>query len=224
METLTQVQQLVILLVPVIVAITLHEAAHAVMARWLGDPTAARLGRVSLNPFKHVDLIGTVLVPAVAYWLGGLLFGWAKPVPIDWRYFRRQRLDVALVAVAGPLANGLMALGWGTVILLGLECWQSSYWCAQPLVLMGASGVFINVLLLVLNLFPLLPLDGGRILHALLPPRLAWQFSRIEPYGMLILLALLVSGVLGRWMWPVIGLLVSWMPGGRVVTELYFVR
>lgn len=223
MEGLGHIQLLAVLAVPVLLAITVHEAAHGWVASRLGDQTARRLGRVSFNPFRHVDLIGTLLVPALTFLFTGLLFGWAKPVPIDWRNLRHPRRDVALVAIAGPASNLLMALAWGGMIHLGLLLLPSNQWVALPLVYSGAAGVLINVFLMVLNLFPVLPLDGGRVLNALLPPRLAYHFARLEPFGLVILLALLVTGVLASLLMPVVVAAVGLLPGSGVVKELFFV-
>ena len=178
MDALNHIQVLAILALPVLFAITVHEAAHGWVAKQLGDKTAEMLGRVTLNPIKHVDLIGTVVVPLTTFLLTGFLFGWAKPVPIDWRNLHHPRRDMAFVALAGPMANLVMALLWALIVKLGLALWQTSQWLALPLVYMGAAGVLINSFLMALNLFPLLPLDGGRILNALLTPRLSTAFSR----------------------------------------------
>jgi len=143
-------------------------------------------------------------------------------VPIDARNLRHTRRDMALVALAGPGANLLMGLLWGLVIHAGITAWGTSEWLSLPLVYMGAIGVFINVLLMVLNLFPLVPLDGGRVLNALLPPAWSARFSRLEPYGLILLLVLLVTGVLGTLLFPVITGTIGLMPGAEIVTELFF--
>lgn len=221
MDILNHAQILAILILPVLFAITVHEAAHGWAAGHLGDRTARLLGRVTLNPLKHIDPIGTLLVPLVTFFLTGFLFGWAKPVPVDVRNLRQPRRDMALVALAGPGANLVMAILWGLAIQLALALWSISPWVAQPLAYMGAAGVLINVLLMVLNLFPLLPLDGGRVLNALLPRRLALPFARLEPYGLILLVILLVTGVLGTLLHPLIELAISLMPGAGVVRELF---
>jgi Zn-dependent protease len=224
MESLTTVQILAVLALPVLFAITVHEAAHGWMANRLGDSTARRLGRVTLNPLRHIDPLGTVVVPLATFLLTGFLFGWAKPVPIDGRNLHHPRRDMALVAIAGPADNLVMAILWGLVIRVGIGLWDQSQWVALPLVYMGAAGVLINVILMALNLFPLLPLDGGRVLSSLLPPAWSARLSRIEPYGLVLLLLLLVTGVLAAVLMPVIQWTIGLLPGAEVVRELFFVR
>lgn len=197
------IYNLAVWLFPVLFAITLHEAAHGWVASKLGDPTAKRLGRITANPLDHVDLMGTVVVPALTFFLSGFIFGWAKPVPVDPRYFKTPLLDMALVAVAGPVSNFLMACGWALFSQLGLAVFghsQTGIFLAE----MGHNGILINVVLMVLNLFPIPPLDGGRVVAGLLPPSLAVPFLRIEPFGMMIIVALLVTGILGTIMWPLV--------------------
>lgn len=202
------IQGIAIYALPVIFAITLHEAAHGYVARHFGDFTAYNEGRISLNPVRHIDLVGTILVPLTLFVISkltigaGFLFGWAKPVPVNFSNLRQPKRDMLWVAAAGPGANLLMAFFWALVIKLGITMPESSF--AKPMVLMGIAGIEINVMLMVLNLLPLPPLDGGRMAVSLLPHRLAYQFSRIEPYGFMILLVLLFSGVLGTVIWPVI--------------------
>ncbi len=199
MQELNVVQRIAIWVLPVLFAITVHEVAHGWVARRLGDPTAQRLGRLTLNPLKHIDPVGTILVPGLLLLLGGFIFGWAKPVPVTWENLRHPKRDMALVAVAGPAANALMALVWAASIKLSTLLPPAA---ATPLFYMGLAGVAINAMLMVLNLLPLPPLDGGRVLAGLLPGPWAWQFSRLEPYGFFILLALLATGVLGRLIGP----------------------
>lgn len=205
------IQGIAIYALPVIFAITLHEAAHGYIARHFGDFTAYNEGRISLNPVRHIDPVGTILVPLSLFILSkltigaGFLFGWAKPVPVNFSNLRQPKRDMLWVAAAGPGANLLMAFFWALMIKLAIASPDSSF--AKPLALMGIAGIEINVILMVLNLLPLPPLDGGRMAVSLLPHRLAYQFSRIEPYGFMILLVLLFSGVLGA----VIGPMITWV-------------
>jgi len=199
---LTLVQQIAVYALPVIFAITLHEAAHGYAARHFGDSTAYMLGRVSLNPLRHIDPVGTVLVPLVTLALGGILFGWAKPVPVNFGHLRRPKQDMLWVAAAGPAANLFMMFIWAGVMKLGMSMPESSL--MLPMALMGKAGITINAVLMVLNLLPLPPLDGGRIAVSLLPPRLAYSYARIEPYGMMILIALLFTGLLNTVLWPLV--------------------
>ncbi|MDR3417338.1 MAG: site-2 protease family protein [Nevskia sp.] len=196
------VQTFAIWALPVVFAITLHEVAHGWVARWLGDDTAARQRRLSLNPLRHIDPVGTILVPGILVLLhAGFLMGWAKPVPVDARNFRKPLQDMALVAVAGPLANLAMAIAWGLVFKFAAAADQGG--AVHGLALMGRAGLLINVSLMVLNLLPLPPLDGGRVLVGVLPPRLAHRVARLEPYGMLILAVLAYEGLLGAILyWP----------------------
>ena len=222
MNALNSIQMLAVIALPVLFAITVHEAAHGWMAARLGDGTAKMLGRVTLNPLKHVDLVGTLIVPIATFLFTGFLFGWAKPVPINGRNLHHPRRDMALVALAGPTANLVMAVLWGLVVQVGLSLWDASQWLALPLVYMGAAGVLINVILMALNLFPLLPLDGGRVLNALLPPAWSANFSRLEPYGLFILVAFLFTGLLGAVLSPVISGTIGLMPGANIVKEIFF--
>ncbi|MES9903286.1 MAG: site-2 protease family protein [Sedimenticola sp.] len=216
------IQQVSVLFLPVLFAITVHEAAHGWMAMKYGDKTALMLGRVTLNPLKHIDPMGTVLVPLVTFLLSGFLFGWAKPVPVTARNLNNPRRDMAYVALAGPGANLLMAVGWTVIIKIGVMLMPHWQWVGLPLVYMGGAGVLINTLLMVLNLMPILPLDGGRILNALLPPRLAYQFSRLEPFGMFVIIGLLLSGVLGKVLWPLVLFTIDILPASDIVKEIYF--
>ncbi|MGK2952086.1 MAG: site-2 protease family protein [Thiobacillus sp.] len=212
---LTLVQKIAVFALPVIFAITLHEAAHGYVARFFGDMTAALQGRITLNPLKHIDPVGTILVPLVilltSKLLGGgmILFGWAKPVPVNFGNLRRPKKDMLWVAAAGPGMNLVMAIFWALMIQLGHSLGSGS--ASAPLMLMGAAGVFINVILMALNLIPLPPLDGGRIAVSLLPVRQAIQFSKLEPYGLFILIALLFTGVLGVILWPLISLFIGFV-------------
>ncbi len=187
------IQKIAIYALPVLLAITLHEAAHAYAAKRFGDATAYMMGRMTLNPLKHIDPVGTVLLPLLSVVIGGFLFGWAKPVPVNFGALRNPRVGMRWVAAAGPAANLLMAIMW--VLLLKLAIVMDNDY-SRPLALMSQAGIGINVVLMVLNLMPILPLDGGRIVESLLPHRLAYNFSRLEPYGMWILLALVFTGLL----------------------------
>jgi len=189
--------------VPVLFAITLHEAAHGWVANKLGDPTARQLGRITLNPIKHIDPMGTIVIPIALLMLSGFVIGWAKPVPVDMRHFKQPLLDMALVALAGPASNFLMACGWALLITLSTTALADSS-IAVYLYQMGKAGMTINIILMVLNLMPIPPLDGGRVLAGVLPKQIALSYMRIEPYGMWIILALLVSGVLGKILWPIV--------------------
>lgn len=200
---LTLIQKIVIYALPVIFAITVHEAAHGYAARHFGDMTAASMGRITLNPIKHIDLFGTIILPALTVMLGGILFGWAKPVPVNFARLRHPKQDMLWVAAAGPASNFVMAIFWAFVMKFsGLAPAAFSY----PLALMGEAGIAINITLMVLNLLPLPPLDGGRIAVSLLPYRLARPFAQIERYGFIILIALLFSGVLSQILKPLFAL------------------
>jgi len=208
MPDLSLVQKIAIWIVPVLLGITVHEVAHGWIARKLGDDTAFMLGRLTLNPLKHVDPMGTILIPGMLLLLQtGFIFGYAKPVPINWKKLRQPKRDMALVAVAGPVSNLLMAVGWALLLRLGLMLGDNG----DALVYMGVAGITINAILMVLNLLPLPPLDGGRVLTGLLPGPWAYQFSRIEPYGFFILIGLLVTGILGMILWPLISYFMSMM-------------
>ena len=175
---------------PVLLAITLHEAAHGYVARYFGDATAADAGRISLNPLRHIDPVGTILVPGVLYFLSsGLLFGWAKPVPVNFARLRNPKRDMLWVSLAGPLANLAMGLLWAIALALA---YRTQF--ANTLGYMAVAGISINAVLFVFNLLPLPPLDGGRIVTSLLPLPTAIKFARIEPYGIFIVLALLMLG------------------------------
>jgi Zn-dependent protease len=192
-----------IVILPVLFAIIVHEVAHGWVAKRLGDPTAERLGRLTLNPLKHIDPFGTILVPGLLLLLRtGFVFGWAKPVPVTWSNLRHPKRDMALVAAAGPVVNLIMAVGWGAVVRLSLLLPGTAAWIAEPIKYMGLAGILANVLLMVFNLLPLPPLDGGRVAVGLLPGPWAWRLSRVEPYGFFILIALMVSGLLGVVIYP----------------------
>ncbi|EEF80057.1 membrane metalloprotease [Methylophaga thiooxydans] len=203
------VQKVIIWAIPVLFAITLHEVAHGWVALRLGDRTAQMMGRLTLNPIKHVDPIGTLLVPGILLLMGGFIFGWAKPVPVSYQNLRKPKTDMAWVALAGPMANLVMATIWALVAKIGLSLVQSGVGLGEAMMFMGVAGVLINAMLMMLNLLPLPPLDGGRILVSMLPGPVGWQVSRLEPYGFFILLGLLYFGILGMILWPLISGLLS---------------
>jgi Zn-dependent protease len=210
---LNLIQKIAVFAIPVIFAITLHEAAHGFIAMKFGDKTAWMLGRVTANPIKHIDPIGTVGLPLFLLLMskisGGptFLFGWAKPVPVNFSALRHPKRDMIWVAAAGPVANLLMGLVWGIVIQIG-HMTQNGF-ASAPLMLMGAAGIFINAILAALNLLPLPPLDGGRIAVGLLPRGPSMALARIEPYGFFILIALMFTGMLGLFMTPLINLFLT---------------
>ncbi len=206
---LTQlVQTVAIYALPVLLAITLHEAAHGYVARHFGDMTAYAQGRVSLNPLRHIDLVGTIIVPLLILVLSkfaggaGMLFGWAKPVPVNYSALRQPRRHMIWVAAAGPGANLAMALAWAAVFKAS-DVLPANYF-THPMLLMAKAGIQVNVVLMLLNLLPILPLDGGRIVASLLPSRLAWRYAKLEPWGFPLLLLLLFTSALGVILAPMI--------------------
>jgi Zn-dependent protease len=201
------IRMIAVYAVPVIFAITLHEAAHGYIAGRLGDKTATMLGRVSLNPARHIDWVGTILLPLVMLFVssGRLMFGWAKPVPVNFDALRNPKRDMLWVALAGPAANLLMAVGWAAALKVGTLAGLRS---GDFLTEVPSAGVGVNLVFMALNLLPILPLDGGRIVVSLLPKTLAWRFSRLEPYGLPILLGLVfissyVYNILGLLLYPI---------------------
>ena len=197
-------QTFAIYALPVLFAITLHEAAHGYVARHFGDMTAHAQGRISLNPLRHIDLIGTLVVPlAILFVSGGkFLFGWAKPVPVNYSALKKPRQHMAWVAAAGPGANLIMALAWAMLLKVAVLLPASQI--AEFLELMSQAGILVNLIFMFLNLLPIPPLDGGRILTSLLPSRAAWRFAKIEPWGLPILLVLLFTNVLNGVLGPLI--------------------
>lgn len=181
--------KIVIAALPILLAITVHEAAHGYAARHFGDMTAERMGRISLNPLRHIDPFGTIILPALTVMLGGILFGWAKPVPVNFRNLRNPKQDMLWVAAAGPLSNLAMAVMWAILLNISGHLPPS---VGAFLALTSQVGISINVVLMVINLIPIPPLDGGRIMVSLLPMHLAVKFQQLEQYGMLILIAFLL--------------------------------
>jgi Zn-dependent protease len=198
------IQTVALAAIPILFAITIHEAAHGYVARHFGDLTAHREGRISLNPIRHIDMVGTILLPLLTLWMGGILFGWAKPVPVNFAALRNPKKDMLWVAIAGPASNLVMALGWALLYKMGLM-YPENYF-ADAALGMAMWGIKINVVLMVLNLLPLPPLDGGRVAVSLLPHRQAFHLAKVEPYGMFILIFLAITPVLGLVLSPLVGL------------------
>ncbi len=209
MTELSLIQKIIVCVPPILLAVTLHEVAHGWMARVYGDHTAEMMGRLSLNPIKHIDPMGTILVPTLMAITTGFIFGWAKPVPVAFNRLRNPKKDMAKVALAGPGANLVMMVLWVVLLKIALVMPGSVQWVSIPLAYMSAVGVYINCILMVLNLLPLPPLDGSRVLTSWLPAPLDMKFSKIEPYGLLILLALLFLGILGKILMPAIDLVMG---------------
>jgi Zn-dependent protease len=204
------VQIVAIYALPVLFAITLHEAAHGYVARHFGDLTAHAQGRISLNPLRHIDLVGTIIVPLVILYFSarmmggaGILFGWAKPVPVNYSALRKPRQHMAWVAAAGPASNLAQALVWAALLKLAVIAPDNFF--AVPLRLMSEAGIVVNLVFMFLNLLPILPLDGGRILASLLPSRAAWQYAKLEPLGVPLLVILLLTNVLSVVLEPLVG-------------------
>jgi Zn-dependent protease len=197
-------QTLLIWVIPVLLAITLHEAAHGWTASKFGDHTARMMGRVTLNPVKHIDPVGTIIVPlALLIMSTGFIFGWAKPVPINFNALRSPKSGMIWVALAGPGANLIMAIGWLFVAILSVNI-------NMPVILkMAGAGIFINLLLAVFNLLPIPPLDGSRVISALLPNPLAYKYNQLERYGFVILIGLMFIGGFSYIVWPIVGLALS---------------
>lgn len=198
MHNLNLVQSIAIWTLPVLLAVIVHEVAYGYVANILGDKTALMLGRLTLNPVKHVDLIGTIIMPLLCILTGSFIFGWAKPVPINSRNFKNFRKDTAIVAIAGPISNFLMAILWATFIKLVVLLFpqELNSIVKSFFIHMGYAGISINILLMVLNLVPIPPLDGSRVVASLLPANLAKIYSSIEQYGFIILIILMYTNVL----------------------------
>lgn len=199
--------------IPVLFAITLHEVSHGFVAKLLGDRTAQMLGRLTVNPVKHIDPIGTVLLPAALIFMGAPVFGWAKPVPVSMQNFRDPRKGMAIVAVAGPASNLLMAIFWAIILRLGLVLGPQGSNAAEALFFAGAVGIYANLVLMLLNMLPIPPLDGGRLTSGLLPGPISAKYDRIEPWGFPILVLLLFTGVLGLVLWPALNFLFTILSG-----------
>ncbi len=205
MHSSNLIQTVLIYALPVLFAITVHEAAHGYVARWFGDNTAYMMGRMTLNPIKHIDPMGTILMPLLLYFAtsGAFLFGYAKPVPVNFSHLRHPKRDMVWVALAGPASNFIQAILWAVIftVIAGLGVTER-FWLE-----MCKAGVLVNLVMWAFNLFPLPPLDGGRIVVGLLPRRMAWTFSRIEPWGFFIVMALVIAGVVSNlWLRPLIAL------------------
>ena len=199
----TLLQKIMLWLPPLLFAITVHETAHGWAASKLGDQTAKLLGRLSLNPMKHIDLVGTIIVPIALLVLGGFMFGWAKPVPVSWQNLKNPQRDMALVAVAGPMANLLMAVLWALIAkLAALFYWQALFY-------MGTLGIMINTVLMVLNLIPIPPLDWSRVIASFMSPAMANKFKHLENFGFFILIILLATGLLSRYMAPIVDVILA---------------
>jgi Zn-dependent protease len=200
---LTVIQKIAVYAIPILLAITVHEASHGYAAKYFGDTTAEKLGRITLNPFKHIDLFGTILLPALTIIVGGILFGWAKPVPVNFANLRQPKKDMLWVAAAGPASNFVMAIFWALMLNFANFFPDSAKLFVG---IMSEAGITINLVLMVLNLFPMPPLDGGRIAVSLLPMPYAVKLARVERYGFIILIALMFSGILGGILGPIIKL------------------
>lgn len=207
MDKLNLIEKILVWALPVLFAITVHEAAHGFVANKLGDDTAKKLGRITMNPFKHIELVGTIIVPLILLALTNFIFGWAKPVPVDMRKLKNPKKHMALVAAAGPISNGLMAIFW--ILFLKLSLWfvQNDYSIGVMLVYMGQAGIVVNLILMILNLFPIPPLDGSKVISAFLPDKLYKYYHQASLFGLIIVVALASTGVLGKIMFPIF----NWM-------------
>ena len=197
------IQKICAYALPIIFAITVHEAAHGYAARYFGDMTAHYLKRITLNPIKHIDPMGTILLPALTVMLGGILFGWAKPVPVNFSNLRNPKKDMMWVALAGPASNLIMAIFW-TIILVRINLFPEQ--AELFLRVMCLAGIQINIILMVLNMLPLPPLDGGRVAVSLLPYPWSGYLAGLESYGLIILIFLLLSGLLGKILFPLVNI------------------
>lgn len=200
------IQKILIWALPVLFAIVFHEVAHGWVALKFGDKTALMLGRLSFNPLRHIDILGTIIVPIILLVFGGFIFGWAKAVPVNAGNLRKPRLHMAIVALAGPVANLIMAVIWALVMKLAIVMTNDVTTWSAPLYFMGQAGVFINLMLFILNLIPLPPLDGGRVVSNILPRSMSRYYDKVEPYGFFILIILLFTGILAGVLIPLLGL------------------
>jgi Zn-dependent protease len=190
------IRNLAVFALPILFAITMHDAAQAFVARHFGDNSAHAAGRTTLNPLAHIDLIGTVVIPTVLYLFGGPVFGYAKPLPLDYGQMRNPKRDMAWVALSGPAANFLMALLW-----LLISMFLSYFQVAESYPhLVARAGLQVNLWLMAFNLLPILPMDGGRVVFSMLPHKAAYKFARLEPYGLIILLVLIMTHIVGYWL------------------------
>ncbi|MFA5982452.1 MAG: site-2 protease family protein [Methylococcaceae bacterium] len=197
MNELNMIQRIAVWILPVIFAITVHEVAHGWVAKKYGDNTASMLGRLTLNPIKHIDWLGTIIIPGLLLLtFTGFIFGWAKPVPVDARNFTNPKHDMAVVALAGPVSNLIMAISWALLARLGIAI--DIAYVTMPLIYMGVAGISINLVLMLINLLPIPPLDGSRVLTGFLPNKLAYNYNKLERYGFIILILLLSTGVLNK--------------------------
>ncbi len=195
MNELTLIQRIIVWILPVVFAITVHEVAHGWVAKLKGDNTASFMGRLTLNPVKHIDILGTIIIPGLLLLsFTGFIFGWAKPVPVDTRNFKNPTKDMAIVALAGPVSNILMAIIWTIIARIGVMIETEAI--SLPLIYSGIAGITINLVMALINLIPIPPLDGSRIMTGILPRKLAYQYNRLERFGFIILLLLLWFDVL----------------------------
>jgi len=201
-DELNIVIRIFVWVVPVIYAITLHEVAHGAVASYLGDTTARDAGRLSMNPFQHIDPVGSIVVPIFLLWISGFIFGWAKPVPVNENNLNSPKRDMILVAVAGPLANFFMSLFWAIIMKVGYALLATWSEVGLLFIYMGAAGIFINAAVMLLNLLPFPPLDGGRILTGLLPNRFSQMLRKVEPWGFVILVTMIITGFISKLVWP----------------------
>ncbi len=207
MDVAATIQFISVAIIPILFGITLHEVSHGWTARYFGDRTAELLGRLSLNPVRHIDPVGTIAVPIVLGILIGMPFGWAKPVPVNGNNLRNPKRDMVVVAAAGPASNLVMAVFWALIFAATLQWQQPLSAVRQFLLSMAQVGIFFNVLLCVFNLLPIPPLDGGRVLRGLVPESLGRRLDAVEPYGLILVMALLALGILGRVIGPVVSTL-----------------